>query len=192
MEAESCPWSQPFFFRTIPLIVVGCWTQESHRHHQQLPLLQVPCVPSLDSRECKHLSKEFVNCYYSENTICYLECHLELLVPSFASVLQAALAWTDPGWIQFRSVKTHSPVAQQTAETPHASGACFAGELTALVPGYSLAASLLSVQSGFSCSSSDCLSHWMPWKLLNAQKVNEKILLVGWPEQLSRLSRSDS
>lgn len=110
-------------------------TQTQSLHSLQLPLLQVPCVPSLDSRECKHLSKEFVNCdttlkipsaTYSAILSCWYTC---------LPLLQAALTWTDPGWTQFRSVKTHTYSGTATAETPHASGVCFAGELTALVPG---------------------------------------------------------
>lgn len=89
-------------------------TQTQSLHSLQLPLLQVPCVPSLDSRECKHLSKEFVNCdttlkipsaTYSAILSCWYTC---------LPLLQAALTWTDPGWTQFRSVKTHTySVAQQ-------------------------------------------------------------------------------
>lgn len=42
---------------------------------------------------------------YSANAICYLQGRPELLVHLFASVLQAALTFTDAGWTQFKSVK---------------------------------------------------------------------------------------
>lgn len=56
------PMNPTFLFQAIPIIEVGIEPMGHTDTVTQHPLLQVPHVPSLDLRECKLLSKEFVNC----------------------------------------------------------------------------------------------------------------------------------
>lgn len=161
----------------------GNWTYESHRHcHTASIAASTPCpfpAPKGMQTPVRGVCKLW---YDSENAIYYLQCHLELLVNSFASVLQ------------FRSVKFHT--LWHSKQQKH----LVLLVLDLLESWQHLYLSVLSgctiavcaIRFHSSCSSRDFLSHWVAWKLLNAWKINEKITLVGWPEQLSRLSRSGS
>lgn len=59
----------------------------------------------------------------------------ELLILLFACMLQATLTLIDPGWIyQFKNFKMHTLWHSEQCNMPHSSDACFAGDLTALIP----------------------------------------------------------
>lgn len=80
-------------------------------------------------------------------------------------------------------------------EKPQSCDACFAGDPTMLWPNCPLwlhhrcLGDEVQLQLQFK---REILSHWVAWKQVGALKIHERIPLVGWPKQPSRLSRSDS
>lgn len=167
-----------FIFQAIPIIMVGHWTQESHRHHHTASIAaSAPCPFSGHKGVQTPIQGVCKLWYYSENAICYLQCHLELLVRLFASVLQAALILTDPGWTQFRSVKIrplwHSKQQKHLMLLVLVLLESWQHSYLPVLSGCTTAVCAIRFHS--SCSSRDSLSSWVPWKLLNARKINEKI-----------------
>lgn len=120
-------------FQAIPIIVVGCWTQESHRCHHTVSItasgqcpfpglkgVQIPVQGVHGDTTLKVPSATYSVIFSHWYTHCPLCCKQPF----------------DRCWLDsIQKCKNTYPVAQQTAETPHTSAAWFAGELTALVPG---------------------------------------------------------
>lgn len=118
-------------------------------------------ISSPDTRERVHLSKEFVNyritlkmqfaTYHGVQAADTLICLHAASNPDFNR------SWLD---LSIQKFKNAYPLAQQRVKMPHCSDACFAGDLTALVPSCRLwlTTSVWVVVFNYNCSSRERFS----------------------------------